>query len=276
MGRLDGKVAFITGGARGQGRSHAVMMAEEGADIITLDLCEQVDSVEYPMATPEDLEETSRLVEKTGRRIVARQADVRDFDAVSEVLAEGLSELGRLDFVLANAGIMAMLGEQGRQRRAFYDSVDVLLTGVFHTCEAAIPVLIEQDQGGAIVITSSTAGLKGLAPNRKVAASGYLGYTAAKHGVVGLMRAYANALAPHRIRCNTVHPTGVNSPMVVNDAFARFIEENPEGTVGMINALPVELLDVSDISKAIVFLCSPDAQYITGVTLPVDAGLCNK
>ena len=276
MGRLDGKVAFITGGARGQGRSHAVMMAEEGADIITLDLCEQVDSVEYPMATPEDLEETSRLVEKTGRRIVARQADVRDFDAVSEVLAEGLSELGRLDFVLANAGIMAMLGEQGRQRRAFYDSVDVLLTGAFHTCEAAIPVLIEQDQGGAIVITSSTAGLKGLAPNRKVAASGYLGYTAAKHGVVGLMRAYANALAPHRIRCNTVHPTGVNSPMVVNDAFARFIEENPEGTVGMINALPVELLDVSDISKAIVFLCSPDAQYITGVTLPVDAGLCNK
>jgi SDR family mycofactocin-dependent oxidoreductase len=252
------------------------MMAEEGADIITLDLCEQVDSVEYPMATPEDLEETSRLVEKTGRRIVARQADVRDFDAVSKVLAEGLSELGRLDFVLANAGIMPMLGERGRQRQAFYDSVDILLTGVFHTCEAAIPVMIEQDQGGAIVITSSTLGLKGLAPNRKIAVSGYMGYTAAKHGLVGLMRAYANALAPHSIRCNTVHPTGVNSPMVVNEAFPRFMEENPEASVGLINPLPVELLDVSDISKAIVFLCSPDAQYITGVTLPVDAGMCNK
>jgi SDR family mycofactocin-dependent oxidoreductase len=276
MGRLDGKVAFITGGARGQGRSHAVMMAEEGADIITLDLCAQIESVEYPMATLEDLEETSRLVEKTGRRIVARQADVRDFDAVSEVLAEGLAELGRLDIVLANAGIMAMLGEQGQQRQAFYDSVDVLLTGVFHTCEAAIPVLIEQDQGGAIVITSSTLGLKGLAPNRKTAVSGYMGYTAAKHGLVGLMRAYANALAPHSIRCNTVHPTGVNSPMVVNDGFSRFMEENPEAAVGLVNPLPVELLDVSDVSKAILFLCSSDAQYITGVTLPVDGGMCNK
>jgi SDR family mycofactocin-dependent oxidoreductase len=276
MGRLDGKVAFITGGARGQGRSHAVMMAEEGADIITLDLCGQIESVEYPMATLEDLEETARLVEKTGRRIVARRADVRDFDAVSEVLAEGVAELGRLDFVLANAGIMAMLGEQGRQRQAFYDSVDVLLTGVFHTCEAAIPVLIDQGQGGAIVITSSTLGLKGLAPNRKVAVSGYMGYTAAKHGLVGLMRAYANALAPHSIRCNTVHPTGVNSPMVVNDAFPRFMEENPEAAVGLTNPLPVELLDVSDVSRAIVFLCSSDARYITGVTLPVDGGMCNK
>lgn len=276
MGRLDGKVAFITGGARGQGRSHAVLMAEEGADIITFDLCQQIDSVEYPMATPEDLEETVRLVEKTGRRIVARQADVRDFDAVAAVVGEGLAELGRVDFVLANAGIMPTLGAQRRESRAFYDAVDIMLTGVFHACEAAIPTLIEQDQGGAIVITSSTAGLKGLAPNRELASAGYLGYTAAKHGVVGLMRAYANALAPHRIRCNTVHPTGVNSPMVVNEAFNRFIEENPEAISGLTNPFPVELLDVSDISKTIIFLCSSDGQYITGVTLPVDAGICNK
>ncbi len=276
MGRLEGTVAFISGGARGQGRSHAVLMAEEGADIITLDLCRQVESVEYPMATPEDLEETIRLVEKTGRRIVARQADVRDFDAVAEVLAEGVTELGRVDFVLANAGIMPTLGDRGEQRPAFYDAVDVMLTGVFHTCEAAIPTLIEQDQGGAIVITSSTAGLKGLARNRQLAGPGYLGYTAAKHGVVGLMRAYANSLARHRIRCNTVHPTGVNSPMVVNDAWNRFVEDNRGGASGLMNPLPVELLDVSDISKAIIFLCSADGQYITGVTLPVDAGMSNK
>lgn len=151
-----------------------------------------------------------------------------------------------------------------------------MLTGVFHTCEAAIPTMIDQDQGGAIVITSSTAGLKGLTPSRKSANFGVLGYTAAKHGVVGLMRAYANSLAPHRIRCNTVHPTGVNSPMVLNDAFNHFLEENPEGTAGLINPFPVELLDMSDISKAILFLCSSDGQYITGVTLPVDAGMCNK
>jgi len=276
VGRLEGKVAFITGGARGQGRSHAITMAEEGADIITLDLCQQVASVEYPMATTEDLEETVRLVEKTGRRIVARQADVRNFDAVAAVVREGVAEFGRIDFVLANAGIMPITGPEGRERQAFYDAVEVMLTGVFHTCEAAIPTLIEQDEGGAIVITSSTAGLKGFGVNRQITSSGTLGYVAAKHGVVGLMRSYANSLASYRIRCNTVHPTGVNSPMVVNEAFNRFIEENPEATVGMINPLPVELLDVSDVSKAIVFLCSEDGQYITGVTLPVDGGICNK
>jgi NAD(P)-dependent dehydrogenase (short-subunit alcohol dehydrogenase family) len=151
-----------------------------------------------------------------------------------------------------------------------------MLTGVFHTCEAAIPSMIEHDQGGAIVITSSTAGLKGSLPTRKFAAAGIMGYTAAKHGVVGLMRGYANSLAPRRIRCNTVHPTGVNSPMVVNDAFNRFVEENPEAGSALMNPLPVELLDVSDISKAIIFLCSEDGQYITGVALPVDAGTTNK
>jgi NAD(P)-dependent dehydrogenase (short-subunit alcohol dehydrogenase family) len=136
--------------------------------------------------------------------------------------------------------------------------------------------MIEQGQGGAIVITSSTAGLKGFASSRRMATSGGLGYVAAKHGVVGLMRAYANSLAPHRIRCNTVHPTGVNSPMVVNEAFGRFVEENPESAGALTNPLPVELLDVSDISRAIIFLCSSEGQYITGVTLPVDAGICNK
>ena len=276
MGLFDGKVAFITGGARGQGRSHAVLMAEEGADIITLDICRQVASVEYPMATADDLEETVRLVEKTGRRIVAREADVRDFEATQAVLAEGLATFGRVDFVLANAGIMPITGDKGRNRQAFYDAVDVMLTGVFHTCDAAIPTMIEQGQGGAIVITSSTAGLKGFPPNDRASLPGGFGYIAAKHGVVGLMRAYANALAPHRIRCNTVHPTGVNSPMVVNDAFTRFIADNPQIVPAFTNPLPVELLDVSDVSKAIMFLCSEGGQYITGVTLPVDAGSVNK
>jgi SDR family mycofactocin-dependent oxidoreductase len=276
MARLDGKVAFITGGARGQGRSHAVLMAEQGADIITLDLCGTIGSVEYPLATAEDLDETVRLVEKTGRRIVARQADVRDFDAVSAVLGEGVNELGRLDFVVANAGIMPTLGDRGRQRQAFYDAIDVMLTGVFHTCEAAIPTLIEQDQGGAIAITSSAAGLKGMAPDRELAMAGFMGYGAAKHGVVGLMRAYANSLAPHRIRCNSIHPGGVNTPMVVNDGFTEFMEAHPDAGASLMNPMQVSLLDPSDISNAIIFLCSEEGRYITGVTLPVDAGFCNK
>ena len=276
MARLDGKVAFITGGARGQGRSHAVLMAEQGADIITLDLCGTIGSIEYPLATPEDLDETVRLVEKTGRRIVARQADVRDFDAVAAVVSEGVKELGRLDFVVANAGIMPTLGDRGRQRQAFYDAVDVMLTGVFHTCEAVIPTLIEQDQGGAIVITSSSAGLKAMAPSRELAMAGFMGYGAAKHGVVGLMRAYANSLAPHQIRCNTVHPGGVNTPMVVNDGFSQFMEAHPDAGSTFVNPMQVSLLDPSDISNAIIFLCSEEGRYITGVTLPVDAGFCNK
>ena len=151
-----------------------------------------------------------------------------------------------------------------------------MLTGVFHTCEAAIPALIERDRGGAIIITSSIAGLKGLSSSRATASPGILGYTAAKHGVVGLMRSYANALAAHRIRCNSVHPTGVNSPMVVNEEFNRWTAELGLVGPGWVNPLPVEMLDVGDISKTMVFLCSDDAQYVTGVTFPVDAGICNK
>jgi SDR family mycofactocin-dependent oxidoreductase len=276
MDRLSGKVAFITGGARGQGRSHAVRMAEEGADIITLDLCQQIDTVSYPMATPEDLDETVRLVEKTGRRILAREADVRDFDAVESVLNEGVMSFGHVDYVVANAGIFPAFGAEGRGRLAFYDAVDIMLSGVFHTCEAAIPSMIERGDGGAIIIISSSAGLKALAATREAAVPGILGYTAAKHGVVGLMRSYANALGSHHIRCNTVHTSGVNSPMVVNEAFRRFVEDNPDGLADSANPLQVGLLDARDVSNVIVFLCSQEGQYITGVTLPVDAGLTSK
>src|SRR6185312_9617361 len=265
MGKLDGKVAFITGAARGQGRSHAVLFAEEGADIIAVDLCAGVDTVEYPMATPADLEETVNLVEKQGRRIVAREADVRDFDAMRNVVTDGVAELGRLDFVLANAGIAPIIGEPARQLAAFHDSVDIMLTGVFNTVEAALPTLLEQDQGGAIVITSSSGGLKAGGIRLSTMTRGALGYAAAKHGVVGLMRAWANALGERNIR--------VNSPMVVNQQFAEFTAEHPEFGETMQNLLPIPLVEPEDISRAMLYLCSEDGRYVTGITLSVDAGL---
>jgi SDR family mycofactocin-dependent oxidoreductase len=251
------------------------MMAQEGADIITLDLCGQIASVAYPLATKEDLDETVRLVEAAGRRIVARVADIRDYGQVEEVLAEGVAELGRLDFVLANAGILPIIGPGGQENQAFYDAIDVMLTGVFHACEAAIPHLIANEDGGAIVITSSTAGLKALNGGQRVG-RGSLGYTAAKHGVIGLMRAYALSLAPHNIRCNTVHPTGVKSPMIDNKEFEKYVNRNPGETGAWTHPLPLNSLDVSDVSKAIMFLCSDDAKYVTGVTFPVDAGMTIK
>lgn len=273
MGKLDGKVALITGAARGQGRSHAELFAQEGADIIAVDLCAQVDTVAYPMATPDDLEQTVKLVEKHGRRIVARQADVRDFEAMKRVVAEGVAELGRLDFVLANAGIMPIIGDAAHTMAAWHDAIDIMLTGVFNTVEAAIPTLLEQDQGGAIVITSSSAGLKVGGARLSTVNRGSLGYAAAKHGVVGLMRAWANALAERNIRVNTVHPTGVNSPMVVNEQFARYTTEHPEIGQTMQNLLPTPLVEPIDISRAMLYLCSEDGRYVTGITLSVDAGL---
>jgi SDR family mycofactocin-dependent oxidoreductase len=271
MGRLEQKVAFITGAARGQGRAHAVKMAQEGADIIAVDLCAQIDTVEYPMATAQDLDETVKLVEDHDRRIVAQRADVRDHDALRNVLDAGLAELGHVDIVVANAGI-APMGDLGMGQDAWRDAIDVLLTGVYHTIDVAVPSMVERDAGGSIVITSSTAGLKGIGRGLDGVGPGFLGYTAAKHGVVGLMRLYANALAPHRIRVNTLHPTGVNTPMIVNDAFARYMQEHPDWSGDMQNALPVELVEPEDIANAAAWLCSDEARYITGVTLPVDAG----
>jgi SDR family mycofactocin-dependent oxidoreductase len=216
--QFEGKVAFITGAARGQGRSHAVRFAEEGADIIAFDLCDQIDTVAYPMATREDLDETVNLVEKTGRRIVAEQGDVRDFDRLKTVVANGVAELGRVDFVLANAGIMPGLGEQRHEVEAYVDAVDVLLNGVYYTVEAALPALLDHGDGGAIVITSSAAGLNSMCPKFSVRSHGFAGYHAAKHGVVGLMHYFATSLAEQNIRVNTVHPCGVATPMILNEA----------------------------------------------------------
>jgi SDR family mycofactocin-dependent oxidoreductase len=272
MGTLDGKVAFISGGARGQGRAHAVRLAKEGADIVTFDICEQIDSVPYPLGTEEELAQTVEQVEALGRRIVAAKADVRDQAAVTKALDEGLGQFGRIDIVLANAGIMPVLGPTSTVVQAWHDCIDVMLTGVVYTIEAAIPTLVEQNQGGAIVLTSSAAGLKGTTRSLRSKTYGMLGYTAAKHGVVGLMRAYANALGSYNIRVNSVHPTGADTPMVSNDAFLGAAPEVPELFEAMTNILPVPLIQAEDVSNAIAWLVSDEARYITGAVIPVDAG----
>lgn len=274
--QFEGKVAFITGAARGQGRSHAVRFAEEGADVIAFDLCEQIDSVAYPLARPEDLDETVNLIEKSGRRIVAEQGDVRDFDRLKSVVAKGVSELGRIDFVLANAGILPIVGEQAQDISAFVDAINVMLNGVYYTIEAALPALLEHGEGGAIVITSSAAGLTGMHAKFSQKNHGTAGYIAAKHGVVGLMRGYANMLAEKNIRVNTVHPTGLASPMIVNQQVDQLLADQPEYLQSLENLLPVPLIEPSDISEAMVYLCGRSGRYITGITLPVDAGFAVK
>ncbi|MCI0158868.1 mycofactocin-coupled SDR family oxidoreductase [Leifsonia shinshuensis] len=270
MGVLEGKVAFITGAARGQGRSHAVRLAEEGADIIAVDIAAQIDTVPYPMSTPDDLAETVRLVEALDRRIYSQIADVRDKAALQSAFDAGTAELGSVDIVLANAGIAPMSMHPVQQE--WTDVIATNLTGVYNTVEVAKQSLIDRGTGGAIVLTSSTAGLTGIGGDTP----GGLGYTAAKHGVVGLMRSYANYLAPYSIRVNTVHPTGVNTPMVVNDFMQEFLQSDPAMGQAMANALPVAMVEPVDISNAIVWLVSDAARYVTGVTLPVDAGFVNK
>jgi SDR family mycofactocin-dependent oxidoreductase len=275
MGRLDGKVAFITGLARGQGRSHAVRLAREGADIIGIDICADIPANGYPMATPEELAETVKLVEAEDRRIIATIADVRDFYQVQAAVDAGVAELGRLDIVCANAGIAPMsfrkltIAEELEQWEAV---TGVNLDGPFHTAKATIPHLIAGERGGAIILTSSTAGLRGFGG---LGASG-LGYTASKHGVVGLMRTLANALAQYSIRVNTVHPTAVRTMMAVNPDMVEFLEKNPGAGLHLQNPMPIDMVEPSDISDAVAFLASDEAKYITGTTLPVDAGFCNK
>lgn len=271
MGKLDGKVAFITGAARGQGRSHAVRLAEEGADIIAIDICRQVPSISYAMPTLADLQETVREVEALDRRIVARQADVRDPVGLRSALDDGLAEFGHVDIVLANAGIAPMGDDAADDETVWGDVIDVNLSGVWRTVRLAVPHMIEQGQGGSIVITSSTAGLKALSSGE--GGAGLDGYTASKHGVVGLMRTFAKTLAAHRIRVNAVHPTGVNTPMIVNPVMQKRLEEmGGEAPDALTNLLPVDLVEPVDISNAIVWLCSDDARYVTGISLPVDAG----
>jgi SDR family mycofactocin-dependent oxidoreductase len=275
MGSLDGKVVFITGAARGQGRSHAVRLAADGAAIIGVDICTDIDSNGYPMASRKELDETVALVEAEGGKMVSSVADVRDFHLLKAALDAGVEQFGRLDIVLANAGIAAMAFREvtdDEDLAMWTDVLNVNLVGAYHTAKAAIPHLIAGGHGGAIVFTSSTAGLRGFGGLQ----GGGLGYAASKHGLVGLMRTLANALAPLNIRVNTVHPTAVNTMMAVNPQMVSFLEHYPDGGPHLQNPMPVELLEPEDISAAIAYLVSDAAKYVTGVTFPVDAGFCNK
>ncbi|AZG47671.1 mycofactocin-coupled SDR family oxidoreductase [Gordonia insulae] len=274
MQRLDGKVVFITGVARGQGRSHAIRMAEEGASIIGLDICDQIPSVFYPMATREDLAETERLVKAVGGQIVTSVGDVRNREDIGRILDLGTEQFGRLDIVIANAGIMPVIGP-GEQSQAWHDAIDVMLTGVWNVLDIATPRLVAQGEGGSIIITSSAAGLTSMGLNTF---AGQAGYSASKHGVVGLMRLFSKQLAKESIRVNTIHPTGVNTPMVANAEYGEFVNSHPEvaNDEAYKNPMPVELIEAVDVSNAMVFLASDEARYITGVTLPVDAGYNNR
>jgi (+)-trans-carveol dehydrogenase len=270
MGRLDGKVAFITGAARGQGRAHAVKMAGEGADIIAVDACAKIGP--YEGASIADFEETVRQVESLGRKIVWSQADIRDFDALADALEKGAAQLGRLDIVVANAamsGVGALAVEM--TPADWQEEIDVNLGGQFKTCKAAIPYL-QAGGGGAIVITGSFAATNGLPHGAS--------YCSAKHGVVGLMRVLANEHGRENIRVNTIHPSNVGTPMLLNQKTYNLFRpdlDNPtiedfKEAAQRVHLLPVPYLEPEDIANAALFLVSDEARYITGVALPVDGG----
>lgn len=268
MSRLEGKVAFITGVARGQGRAHAVRLAAEGADIVGIDVCEQIEKG-YPGTTEADLAETERLVAATGRSMVARRADVRHFDQVQGSVQAGWDRFGRLDIVVANAGIFSygflweITAEQWR------DMIDVNLTGVFHTIKATVPGLIEQGQGGSIILTSSVAGLRG------VPFAGH--YAAAKHGIVGMCRTLANELGSHRIRVNSIHPAAVTTPMNTDPGLFELILEHSETLAPIfMNSLPYMTMEPDYISHMVAFLASDDSMYMTGAQIPIDMGTLTR
>jgi len=274
MGIAEGKVAVISGVARGQGRSHAQRLAREGADIIGFDICADISSMTYPNASPEDLAETVRLVEAEGRRMVASVTDVRDAEAVKVAVDAGVAELGRLDIVLCNSGIIR-LGDTPPELevQTWVDTTDVNLDGAFNLVRAALPHVQAGGRGGSIIMTGSTAGTR---PIGGLGAAG-LAYTASKWALKGIAKQMALALAPEMIRVNVIHPTGVLSGMTMNEAMLALQAEAMSGgdasvIAAMANAMPVEILEPSEISNAVAFLVSDEARYITGIDLPVDAG----
>ena len=268
MGLLDGKVGFVTGAGHGQGRSHAIRMAKEGADVVLCDICAPIPQVGNPMATPEELEETVRLVEKEGRRVVSAVADVRKLAEVQAVVDEGLRTFGHIDVVSANAGIWRPTPFDDIEEDEYDAIVDTNLRGAWNTCKAVVPSMVAAGNGGSIVITSSAAGIRGQVP--------YAHYVAAKHGVVGLMKALSNELARHDIRVNTVHPTGVNTFMGQQDGVAQVMETEPMFLMSASNTMDVATLEPEDISNAVIWLLSDQARYVTGVQLAVDAGNTTK
>ncbi|MCV7075804.1 mycofactocin-coupled SDR family oxidoreductase [Mycobacterium szulgai] len=276
-GRVEGKVALISGAARGQGRSHAVRLAQEGADIIGVDICGPIDNLAYPASTPADLAETAELVRAQGRRIVTAQVDVRDYEALKAAVDTGLAELDRLDIIVANAGIGTFGSKLHKMpENIWQDMIDVNLSGVWKTVKAGVPHIINGKRGGSVVLTGSVGSHKALA---------YTGhYIAAKHGVIGLMRSFAVELGQHMIRVNSVHPSQVNTPMTMNEVTFRLFRpdlENPGPDdfapfSQMTHTLPVPWVEAIDISNAVLFLASDESRYITGVSLPVDAGALLK
>jgi SDR family mycofactocin-dependent oxidoreductase len=273
MGTLDGKIAFITGGARGQGRSHAVTLAEHGADVVIVDIDHDIESVFYPLATADDMDETMRLIDKTGRQALARTVDVRDSAALDAIVAEAVATFGHIDIVSANAGIATTMRKTWEMSDSdWQDVIDVNLTGVWRTVKAVVPPMIAAERGGCIVLTSSLAGLKGY--------SNIAGYVAAKHGVNGLMRTLANELGPYNIRVNTVCPGLIHTDMMMNqptyDIFRPEIEhpskEEATEVFRSMQVLPTDWLEPRDVSEVIAWLASDSARFITGTAIPVDAG----
>ena len=272
MDRVKGKVAFISGIARGQGRSHALALAKEGADIIGFDLCDDIEHVGYPLARESDLAETIRLVEEAGGRIVAARADSRDFDAVDEVLRQGLDKFGRVDIAVPNAGVVSYSPIWEWSAEQFRNVLDTNLVGVWHVVKAVMPHIIAAGNGGSLIFTGSVASLKGC-PNIGA-------YEISKHGVVGLMRLVAMEGAPHNIRSNIICPTNVRTGMIDNaQTIGLFVPDNPNATLddaapafATMNMLPVPWISAQDISNGVVFLASDEARYITSVVLPIDAG----
>ena len=267
MGTLDGKVAFVTGAARGMGRAHAVRLAGEGADVIALDVCAEFESTDYKGATADDLATTVELVERQGRRILARQADVRDGEAVDAVVADGLAEFGRLDVVIANAGIIRVTDADDR-RSTFREIVDVNLVGAWNTVDASIPALIDGGRGGSIVLTSSTQGIKASGTDRP----GLQAYAASKRALVALMQGWAMQLAPHSIRVNTIHPSGVATDMILNEATMALAAAADPWLGTQQNALPIALVAPEEIANAVSWLVSDSGRFITGTSWPLDAG----
>lgn len=274
MGLVDGKVALVTGAARGQGRSHALRLAAEGADVIAVDIAaNSVETISYALASEEDLDSTVKEIESMDRRAVKAVADVRSLSELQQAADTGLSEFGKIDIVCANAGIGSWAVAWEMTAQQWKDMIDINLTGVFNTVRATLPSMVERGEGGSIVLTSSTAGLRAYANTAH--------YTAAKHGVIGLMKVLAQEAGPHRIRVNAVCPTTVRTPLVINDAtfelFAPHLENPTEDDVRepfeSLNILPgVAWVEPSDVSDAVLFLCSDAAKFITGVALPIDAG----
>jgi SDR family mycofactocin-dependent oxidoreductase len=271
MGSLDGRVVFITGAARGQGRSHAVMCAEQGADIVGIDICENLDIVPYALGTEDDLEETARLVEKTGRKMLIRKADVRDKAALQEAFDAGVTEFGHVDTVLANAGVVLTNADERDASEALRLGLDIMLIGVWNAFQVAIPHMKERGEGGNLIATSSMIALLDLTDGR----GGSDAYLMSKVAIVGLVRAYAAMLAPDRIRVNAVAPTNCATPMITdNPALFKVIEDNPRMVNAVQTALPdLPLIEPRDVSNTILFLLSDAGRSFTGSMLKVDAGM---